>query len=65
MNPNPKTKRNMTFSANDEVITKYKAYCKENNINQSLMIETFLRDFYEGRLKAVYKNNKFYIKEDS
>lgn len=61
MNTSPKKKTTVTFSADKEIIATYKEYCKEHGLNQSLMVEAFMRCFYEGKLTPVFKNNRFEI----
>ncbi len=61
MNTSPKKKSTVTFSVDMEIIATYKEYCKEHNLNQSQMVEAFMRCFYEEKLTPIFKNNRFEI----
>lgn len=62
MNVSPKLKSNMTFSAKTDIVRAYKEYCKAREINQSLMLEAFMRDFVDGKVEAYYENEIFHIR---
>ncbi|PIN77907.1 hypothetical protein COV16_06370 [Candidatus Woesearchaeota archaeon CG10_big_fil_rev_8_21_14_0_10_34_8] len=38
-------KERVNFTIDEEIVQKFKAYCKENNINMSKQIESLLKEY--------------------
>ena len=51
-------KKSYTVTAEDSIVTAFKDICKEQNINQSMIIEAFMRTYTNERIKLELVNNK-------
>lgn len=51
-------KKSYTVTVEDSIVTAFKDICKEQNINQSMLIEAFMRTYTNERIKLELVNNK-------
>lgn len=51
-------KKSYTVTVEDSIVTAFKEVCKEQNINQSMLIEAFMRTYTNERIKLELVNNK-------
>lgn len=51
-------KKSYTVTVEDSIVTAFKDICKEQNINQSMIIEAFMRTYTNERIKLELVNNK-------
>ena len=51
-------KKSYTVTVEDSIVTAFKNICKEQNINQSMIIEAFMRTYTNERIKLELVNNK-------
>lgn len=51
-------KKSYTVTVEDSIVTAFKDMCKEQNINQSMLIEAFMRTYTNERIKLELVNNK-------
>ena len=51
-------KKSYTVTVEDSIVTDFKDICKEQNINQSMLIEAFMRTYTNERIKLELVNNK-------
>lgn len=51
-------KKSYTVTVEDSIVTVFKNMCKEQNINQSMLIEAFMRTYTNKHIKLELVNNK-------
>ena len=51
-------KKSYTVTVEESIVTDFKELCKEQNINQSMLIEAFMRTYTNERIKLELVNNK-------
>lgn len=51
-------KKSYTVTVEESIVTDFKELCKEQNINQSMLIEAFMRTYTNERIKLKLVNNK-------
>lgn len=51
-------KKSYTVTVEDSIVTDFKELCKEQNVNQSMLIEAFMRTYTNERIKLELVNNK-------
>ena len=52
------TKKSYTVTVDEDIVVAFKDVCKEQNINQSMLIEAFMRTYTNQRIKLELVNNK-------
>lgn len=52
------TKITFSTTIDAEVTKKFKEICREGNVNQSMLIEAFMRTYIEGEISLVARYNK-------
>lgn len=51
-------KRTFSTTIDPQVVDAFKEKCKEENINQSMLIETFMKAYVNGKVELRLVNNK-------
>lgn len=51
-------KQTYSVTVDDSVVTMFREMCKEENINQSMLIEAFMRTYINRHIKLELVNNK-------
>lgn len=51
-------KKSYTVTVDEDIVVAFKDVCKEQNINQSMLIEAFMRTYTNQRIKLELVNNK-------
>lgn len=51
-------KKSYSVTVDEAIVTAFKNMCKEQNINQSMLIEAFMRTYTSDRIKLELVNNK-------
>ena len=51
-------KKSYTVTVEESIVTDFKELCKKQNINQSMLIEAFMRTYTNERIKLELVNNK-------
>lgn len=51
-------KKSYSVTVDETIVTAFKDMCKEQNINQSMLIEAFMRTYTSERIKLELVNNK-------
>lgn len=51
-------KKSYTVTVDENIITEFKAKCKAEDINQSMLITAFMRSYVNGRIKLELVNNQ-------
>ena len=51
-------KKSYSVTVDEVIVTAFKDMCKEQNINQSMLIEAFMRTYTSERIKLELVNNK-------
>ena len=51
-------KKSYSVTVDESIVTAFKDMCKEQNINQSMLIEAFMRTYTNDRIKLELVNNK-------
>lgn len=51
-------KKSYTVTVEESIVTDFKELCKEQNVNQSMLIEAFMRTYTNERIKLELVNNK-------
>lgn len=51
-------KKSYTVTVDESIVENFKSVCKEQNVNQSMLIEAFMRTYTNERIKLELVNNK-------
>ncbi|MBQ4523426.1 MAG: hypothetical protein IJA10_10835 [Lachnospiraceae bacterium] len=51
-------KKSYTVTVEDSIVTAFKEICKEQNVNQSMLIEAFMRTYTNDHIRLELVNNK-------
>ena len=51
-------KKSYTVTVDEEIVSAFKDVCKEQNINQSMLIEAFMRTYTNDHIRLELVNNK-------
>lgn len=51
-------KKSYTVTVDEDIVSAFKDVCKEQNVNQSMLIEAFMRTYTNERIKLELVNNK-------
>ena len=51
-------KKSYSVTVDEAIVTAFKDMCKEQNINQSMLIEAFMRTYTNKHIKLELVNNK-------
>ena len=51
-------KKSYSVTVDEAIVTTFKDMCKEQNINQSMLIEAFMRTYTNKHIKLELVNNK-------
>ena len=51
-------KKSYTVTVEESIVADFKEICKEQNVNQSMLIEAFMRTYTNERIKLELVNNK-------
>lgn len=51
-------KKSYTVTVDEQIIAEFKAKCKAEDINQSMLITAFMRSYVNGRIKLELVNNQ-------
>ena len=51
-------KKSYSVTVDESIVTAFKDMCKEQNINQSMLIEAFMRTYTNKHIKLELVNNK-------
>lgn len=51
-------KKSYTVTVDEDIVENFKSVCKEQNVNQSMLIEAFMRTYTNERIKLELVNNK-------
>lgn len=51
-------KKSYSVTVDEDIMVSFKKVCKEQNINQSMLIEAFMRTYTNKRIKLELVNNK-------
>ena len=51
-------KKSYSVTVDETIVTAFKDMCKEQNINQSMLIEAFMRTYTNEHIQLVLVNNK-------
>lgn len=51
-------KKSYTVTVDEEIVSAFKDVCKEQNVNQSMLIEAFMRTYTNDHIRLELVNNK-------
>ena len=51
-------KKSYTVTVDEEIVYAFKDVCKEQNVNQSMLIEAFMRPYTNDHIRLELVNNK-------
>lgn len=54
-------KKSYTVTVDETIVAGFKDMCKEQNINQSMLIEAFMRTYTNEHIKLELVNNKIEV----
>lgn len=57
-------KKSYTVTVDEDIVSDFKNICKEQNINQSMLIEAFMRTYTSKHIKLELVNNKPEVQVD-
>lgn len=55
-------KKSYTVTVDESIVSTFKEMCKEQNINQSMLIEAFMRTYTSERIKLELVNSKIEVR---
>lgn len=58
-----KKKRTMSFTADAEILDAFKDFCKRRGVNQSLVLDTCMRCFIEGKIVLKFEGEQLVLAE--
>ena len=51
-------KKSYTVTVDEKIVVAFKDVCKEQNVNQSMLIEAFMRTYTNDHIRLELVNNK-------